>query len=391
MNDCEGLDMKKKIFIGIYFTIMAIIIFGMNDLSKISTALEYVKCGSANGVPKPLVQMTTIAYTILIVGAPLVLIVFSILTVVKATSSGKDDEILSAKNKLLKKFTIAAVIFLMSSIVQFVIGRVTVNDTDKETMGSCLRCFLYYNSRDCEAASSSNDVETESYKNSYSNLSMPTASNRGEAPHGEIIDIDYAYNAKDSKGRCGKHSGDRCSVIATLTYRDGKKVKYYMGYQNNYGMKNGPCLTHAITSVINTIKGTTYSSLDVQNWQYNTSKIGKLVASNLNQLLDHYGVKGKVYAGEASEAEVAKIIRTELKAGRPVLLAMSSKKCPDMAGSAHAHVALFLDKNDHVWLIDSVNYLSKNGKRTPEELAKCVLEKNTTYNAAKWGQLITFE
>ncbi len=145
-------DLVKKsykiIFI-IYFIILGIIVFTNHDLTNLATKLEYVSCGSASKIPKPVPQLTTMAYTILIVGAPLVLIIFSIVDIVKAIMSGNADDIMKARNKLFKKFIITAVIFLVSGIVQFVLTKVTSNDEDQNSMTACLKCFLYYDETTC--------------------------------------------------------------------------------------------------------------------------------------------------------------------------------------------------------------------------------------------------
>ena len=130
-----------KVFIIIYFMVMAVVVFSSKDLTKYVTSLEYVTCGTASGIPKPLPQLTSIAYTILIVGTPLILIAASIITLFKAITGGNADEIMKAKNKLFKKFAVTAIIFLMASIVRFVIVRVSNND--KASVVKCMNCFLY--------------------------------------------------------------------------------------------------------------------------------------------------------------------------------------------------------------------------------------------------------
>ena len=46
--------------------------------------LNYVGCGTAEGIPQPLVQMTRMLYTFLVVITPIILVATSILTMVKA-------------------------------------------------------------------------------------------------------------------------------------------------------------------------------------------------------------------------------------------------------------------------------------------------------------------
>ena len=172
------MSRKYKILFVIYFVIVGIVIFTSNDLSMYANKLEYVKCGTATGIPKPVPQLTTIAYTLLVAGTPIILIAFSIITLVKATVGGNADEITKARSKLFKKFIIAAVIFLSSSIVQFVLLKVTSNNNDSESVTACLKCFLYYSDGRCPASDTGNDIEKGTHNRVHSNVAIPTTSNR---------------------------------------------------------------------------------------------------------------------------------------------------------------------------------------------------------------------
>mgnify|MGYP000807690974 CR=1 FL=1 len=172
------MNRKYKILCIIYFIIVGIVIFTSDDLSGYANTLEYVKCGSATGIPKPVPQLTTIAYTLLVAGTPIILIAFSIITLVKAVLGGNADEIAKARTKLFKKFIIAAVIFLSASIVQFVLLKVTSNNSDSESVTSCLKCFLYYSDGRCPASETGNDVVKGTHGRVHSNVAIPTTSNR---------------------------------------------------------------------------------------------------------------------------------------------------------------------------------------------------------------------
>lgn len=144
------MNKKTKIFVVFYFLVIAIILIKFDNINTLArTSLEYVKCGSSHGIPKPIPQLTTIAFTFLLVGTPLILIASSIITLMKTTASGNSEEISKAKLKLLKKFIISAIIFLVSFLVQFVVNRVTTNASDKDTFSKCLSCFLYYSGTNC--------------------------------------------------------------------------------------------------------------------------------------------------------------------------------------------------------------------------------------------------
>ena len=178
-----GCNMKKyiKYLLCLYLIIMGIVIFTSKDLRMVTTDLSYVKCGSATGIPKPLPQLTTIIYTILVVAVPIVLVASSIFTMVRAMGNGDAEEIKKAKLKLVKKFIAAAIIILLAVIVRFTIGRVSTNPEDQSTFQSCLKCFLSYAEVEgvCEPSDTGNDVHRGFYTSEPDSVPInDTSSNR---------------------------------------------------------------------------------------------------------------------------------------------------------------------------------------------------------------------
>ena len=158
------MQKKYKLFCLAYLIIMVILLLTIDDYRILSMGLEYVRCGTANGIPRPIPQLTTIGYTLLITGTPLVLIVFTITTLIKAISGGNADEIVKVKNKVAKKFMTAAIIFLIASIAQFVVTRVASNSEDKASITSCLQCFLYFSEGHCPVSDTGNGVTEQTYR-----------------------------------------------------------------------------------------------------------------------------------------------------------------------------------------------------------------------------------
>ena len=170
-------------FVIIYFILLGGIIFSSHDLRWAALDLSYVKCGSTTGIPRPLPQMTTMAYTFLMVIVPIVLVATGIFTLIKALADKNTDEIAKAKSKLIKKFLTAAVTLLLLSIVRFVIFQVTTNSEDKATATSCFRCFLFYNEQNCLPSDTGNDVKRGFYYSEPdSDFVNDTESNRSNYP-----------------------------------------------------------------------------------------------------------------------------------------------------------------------------------------------------------------
>ena len=130
--------MKKKVFYALLIAFLMIPNIVFADYN-----LDYVACGNADGIPKPVPQMTSILYTLLVIATPIILIIFGIITLVKAITAGDASEISKAKGKLIKKFIAAGVVFFVAGIVQFIITQ-AADSREKGSIVDCINCFLYY-------------------------------------------------------------------------------------------------------------------------------------------------------------------------------------------------------------------------------------------------------
>lgn len=121
-----------------------------NDAGGICSTdnLKYVSCGDAMDIPKDIPRLISFAVNLLKIVTPIVLIVISMITLVKAVMSSKEDEIKKAQNSLVKKVIAAVIVFFVISIVQFVILKVA-DDAEAGNIQSCLSCFL---NNDCDGS-----------------------------------------------------------------------------------------------------------------------------------------------------------------------------------------------------------------------------------------------
>lgn len=109
--------------------------------------LQYVTCGNAFDIPKEAPALTSFFVNLLKIATPIVLIVTSMITLLKALAASKEDEIKKAKSSLLKKIIASVMVFFVISIVQFVILKVA-DSSEAENISSCMSCFL---NNDCSA------------------------------------------------------------------------------------------------------------------------------------------------------------------------------------------------------------------------------------------------
>lgn len=103
--------------------------------------LQYVQCGDAFDIPKQLPSLISLLVNLLKIAAPIILIMVSIITLFKAITASKEDEIKKAQASLIKKIIAAVMVFFVISIVQFVISKVA-DSSDQGGLESCFSCFL---------------------------------------------------------------------------------------------------------------------------------------------------------------------------------------------------------------------------------------------------------
>lgn len=108
--------------------------------------LLYVSCGGAFDIPDQAPELISFAVNFLKILAPIILVVMSIISLVKAISSSNEDEMKKAQKGLVRKVIAAAMVFFIVSIVQFVIMKVA-DTAESDDISSCLSCFL---NNDCE-------------------------------------------------------------------------------------------------------------------------------------------------------------------------------------------------------------------------------------------------
>ena len=116
------------------------------------TGLTYLSCGSdksdAHDIPVFLPRITSYAIIILKTATPIILIIMSMIQIIKAIASQNEDEMKKAKSALVKKLIAAALIFFVTTIVQFVIKQVA-DSSEAGSANQCLSCFV---NNDCNGS-----------------------------------------------------------------------------------------------------------------------------------------------------------------------------------------------------------------------------------------------
>ena len=84
---------------------------------------------------------------------PILLIIFGIIDLGKAVIASKDDEIKKATGSLVKRAIAAVIIFLLPTIVTFIMGVISdfTNSGAKDDFNVCRTCISRPNNEECPA------------------------------------------------------------------------------------------------------------------------------------------------------------------------------------------------------------------------------------------------
>lgn len=108
--------------------------------------LQYVQCGGAFDIPEQLPSLVSFLINLLKIATPIILIITSIITLVKAIAASKEDEIKKATSTLVRRVIAAVLVFFVIYIVQFVVMKVA-DSSEADDISSCLSCFI---NNDCD-------------------------------------------------------------------------------------------------------------------------------------------------------------------------------------------------------------------------------------------------
>lgn len=203
--------------------------------------------------------------------------------------------------------------------------------------------------------------------------------------------IKIKYNVNDSQGRCGNPKKNNCMAVAKVKYDNGEEKTYYMPKQYDAEglIIDGSCRSHALVCALNTLTGSKYSTLDLQNYlKKYPPKDGRLMASNINNAFKFFKVDAHAYKSDISKSKMISLIYQAFQNNKPVILFVNHR-CSDIAYTNHALLLLGVDKDNNAVFIDSSGYSKNAKKRTVSELVKnCYVSKSV---ADGYFSLVTFK
>lgn len=90
-------------------------------------------------IPQQIANLIAIAYNLIKIGVPIILIINGMLDLGKAVLAQKDEDVKKGQKTFLSRLIAAAIVFLVFVIVQLVVGIVNSGD---QTIWSCVKALL---------------------------------------------------------------------------------------------------------------------------------------------------------------------------------------------------------------------------------------------------------
>ncbi len=101
-----------------------------------------VSCGKMGSFNRKIPEITSWIVTIVEILVPVLLTIFGAFDFVKAITGQKDDEIKKGQQIFIKRIIAAVLIFFVVSITRLVVSLVSSGSNEKESILSCIDCFI---------------------------------------------------------------------------------------------------------------------------------------------------------------------------------------------------------------------------------------------------------
>ena len=140
--------MKKKMLV--LFAILLMLFININGVFA-ETYENYddavVSCGNnyMTNIPTMIPKVVSIAYTVIQIAVPVVLVIMGSLDLFKGITASKEDEIKKGQQMFIKRLIIAALIFFVFLVVKLVVSLVADGTSSK--ILECTECFI---KNDCD-------------------------------------------------------------------------------------------------------------------------------------------------------------------------------------------------------------------------------------------------
>ena len=130
--------MKKKILFIVL--VLGLLVIGINPVfaANIASCENSIK-GAL--IDEKIPNLVSTIITVIKIVVPILLVIMGMLDLMKGVTAGKEDEMKKAQGLFVKRLISGALVFLVFTIVQFVISFVA-DDEDKPNISTCSKCFI---------------------------------------------------------------------------------------------------------------------------------------------------------------------------------------------------------------------------------------------------------
>ena len=139
--------MKKKIFMGVVLLFM--LFFATNPV--LADQIHACDDIMPNAIIDPKIPDTvSLIIKIIRVAAPVLLVIFGSIDLLKGVMAGKEDEIKKGQQTFIKRLIAAALVFFVFVVVQFVVSLVA--SEDRTNILNCADCFINGGKENCKTS-----------------------------------------------------------------------------------------------------------------------------------------------------------------------------------------------------------------------------------------------
>lgn len=136
------MKIKKILMVVLIFAASLFFLSNVSAETYNNYSSAIVSCGDGlvSKIPSVLPQVISIAYTIIQIAVPVILVVMGTLDLFKGITAQKEDEIKKGQQMFVKRLISAALVFFVFVIVKVIISFVA--DSSSARIIKCAECFI---------------------------------------------------------------------------------------------------------------------------------------------------------------------------------------------------------------------------------------------------------
>jgi len=104
------------------------------------SAVEKVRCGLVTNIPSKIPELTSMAFDIIQIIVPILLVLMGSIDLFKGITAQKDEDIKKGQRLFIKRLVVAAIIFFVVVVVKFFVS--IVADASSADAIECIDCFM---------------------------------------------------------------------------------------------------------------------------------------------------------------------------------------------------------------------------------------------------------